>query len=46
MSPQLDPVAELETLKTQVDHSGSTSFSRLIKNDPVSQYLYILFVSQ
>ncbi|XP_022543950.2 uncharacterized protein LOC106351686 [Brassica napus] len=23
MSPQLDPVAELETLKTQVDHSGT-----------------------
>ena len=29
MSPQLDPVAELESLKTHVDHSGSASFSTL-----------------
>ncbi|XP_024009701.1 low-temperature-induced 65 kDa protein isoform X2 [Eutrema salsugineum] len=29
MSSQLDPVAELESLKTHVDHSGSPSFSKL-----------------
>ncbi|VVB04600.1 unnamed protein product [Arabis nemorensis] len=29
MSPQLDPVAELESLKTHVDHSGNPSFSTL-----------------
>ncbi|KFK34002.1 hypothetical protein AALP_AA5G089000 [Arabis alpina] len=29
MSPQLDPVAELESLKTHVDHSGNPSFSAL-----------------
>ncbi|CAH2065161.1 unnamed protein product [Thlaspi arvense] len=29
MSPQLDPVAELESLKTHVNHSGSPSFSTI-----------------
>lgn len=29
MSRQLDPVAELESLKTHVDHSGNPSFSTL-----------------
>lgn len=29
MSRQLDPVAELESLKTHVDHSGNHSLSTL-----------------